>query len=69
MRGREEVEFIRLLAAQRSIVPVPGNLVSVLQQSRTEPHLIYTFRPPTTTSAPRKPVLAPKRKQTKRKYS
>jgi len=28
-------------------VPAPGNLFSVLQQSRTQLHLMYTSKPPT----------------------
>jgi hypothetical protein len=69
LRGEKKVESIRLLAAPRSIVPMPGNPVSALEQSRPEPHIIYTSILPTTTSAPRKPAPAPKMKHTNRKYS
>jgi hypothetical protein len=54
--GREKVESISKLVVWRSIVPVPGNLVSALLQSCTEPYIIYMSKPPTTTSTPRNPA-------------
>jgi len=54
---------------RRLIVPAPGNLVRALQQSRTEPDLVYTSKLRTTTSAARKPAPAPKTKHTIIKHS
>jgi len=41
------VNSIHWLVMQRSIMPAPGNLVSALQQSRAEPHIMYMSKPPT----------------------
>jgi len=66
VRGRKKIESIGQLVMRRSIVPAPGNLVSALQQSCTDPHLMYKSKPPTTTSAPGKPAPAPKIKHSKK---